>query len=356
MKQAVPVPRSAVSVIPPYHPGKRISGASKLSSNENPFGCSPKAKQAIKKALSEVEIYPDGRGTALVQKLAMLHSIDPAQIILGNGSDEIMSMATASFMEPGYNAVIATPTFSQYEYSTRLFGGEVKKIPLKNGKNDLDAMLAAIDPDTRMVFVCNPNNPTGTYSSQKELERFIAQIPAHILLVLDEAYCEFATAADYPDSLPLLKSYPNLLILRTFSKIHGLAALRLGYGFASPEIIELFLRVKQPFNNNSLALAAGQAALNDTAFVQKTLNTTHRGMEYLTNQMDRLGLSYYPSQANFLCIHTPIPADEVYDHILSFGITIRSLRSFGMDNSIRVSIGTMKNLKAFVRGMESVCS
>ncbi|THB65044.1 MAG: histidinol-phosphate transaminase [Spirochaetaceae bacterium] len=320
------------------------------------MGCSPEVPGAVLAALKEAEVYPDSRGAALVKAIAehLGQGELEQNIILGNGSDEIIGMAASAYIEPGSNAIIARPTFSQYAYAVRLFGGDIQFIDLDEGRHNLKAMAAAVNQKTRIVFLCNPNNPTGTYFSQTELLAFLASIPSRVLVVLDEAYCEFATAKDYPQSIPLLDQYPNLLILRTFSKLHGLAALRLGYGLASPEIIELFLRIKQPFNVNSLAMAAGQAAIKDRNFQQRTLEMNRQGMAYLTDQLDQLGYDYYPSQSNFICIHTDHSADEIYQHMLGYGITIRSLRSFGMEQAIRVTVGPQKALEAFITGLKEL--
>ncbi|GAB6091382.1 histidinol-phosphate transaminase [Spirochaeta dissipatitropha] len=310
--------------------------------------------QAIDQVQQELEVYPDGRGTSLVRKLSEIHSISQDRIILGNGSDDIMIMAAASFIDPGSNSVMPTPSFSQYEFAVRLYGGDVRKVPLKDGNHDLDSMLEAIDENTRIMWICNPNNPTGTYRNHNDIHDFLSKIPGRILVVLDEAYSEYAEAEDYPDSRKFLDEFSNLLVLHTFSKIHGIAALRLGYGFADSDIINCFLRVKQPFNVNGIALAAGEAALNDSIFVKHSLEINQSGMRYLSTELDRLGYTYYPSQANFICIHTPITADQAYTRLMDFGITIRSLSSFGLDHSIRVSIGEMQALQSLVRGLEAI--
>lgn len=355
MNASQPAPRATLSLIPPYHPGKRVTGAVKLSSNENPLGCSDRAREAVISAMREPEVYPDGRGTALVEELAQLHGVTPEQVILGNGSDDIMIMAAASFIEPGTDSVMAAPTFSQYEFAVRLYGGDVLQVPLVDGVHDLEAMLQAVSAKTRIVWLCNPNNPTGTYISHSDVERFLQRIPGHVLVVLDEAYAEFATAADYPDSQSLLKAYSNLLILRTFSKIHGLAALRLGFGMTSAATVEYFLRVKQPFNVNAPAQAAGLAAVRDTEFVERSLQVNREGMLYVTGELDRLQLDYYPSQTNFVCIQLPTTGREAYKLLLKHGITVRDLASFGLERSIRVSIGSMDALQALVRGLGELC-
>ncbi|AFG37061.1 histidinol-phosphate transaminase [Spirochaeta africana] len=351
-----PVPRTSLSLIPAYHPGKRSAGTIKLSSNENPLGYSPDIIPALLAAAGELEVYPDGRGTALIEALAEHHGIPGERIILGNGSDDIMIMAAAAFLEPGTNAVMATPTFSQYEFASRLYGAEVRQVPLIDGNHDLDGMLSQIDTDTRIVWVCNPNNPTGTYRSQAELQGFLQQVPPRVLVILDEAYSEYATAPDYPASPALLNDYPNLVVLHTFSKIYGLAALRLGYGFADPDIIRCFLRVKQPFNVNGLALAAGVAALQDRDFVERSLQVNHDGMQYLTGVLDELNLQYYPSQANFICVTTPVPAQQACTVLQQHGVTVRSLQSFGLDNAIRISIGEMAVLKKLAAGLRKLSS
>ena len=341
--------RSAVTRLEPYIPGELKAGAVKLASNENPFGPSPLAIEAITRDAATVHLYPDQHANRLRQKLSSALGVPADQFIIGDGSDEIMAMITGTYLEPGDNVITATNTFSTYTYATLLFSGEMRTVPLADGRFDLPAIAAAIDGRTRVAFICNPNNPTGTYITEAELRHFLDQVPGTVVVVLDEAYVEFATATDFPDSLALLCEYPNLMVLRTFSKIYGLAGLRVGYGLGTASMIADLNRVKQPFNVGLLSQIAAAAALDDTAFVARSLANNHAGKESLYQALDELGLRYYRTQANFVCIETNRDAKALFRRISELGVTIRPLATFGLPTAIRVTIGTPEQLSLFIR-------
>ncbi|MFP4566225.1 MAG: histidinol-phosphate transaminase, partial [Spirochaetaceae bacterium] len=300
--------RNTLANLEEYVPGKKRAGTIKLSSNENPFGPSPHALEAIAEWAPQVNTYPDGLAAelraALAERIARdsRHAgVGPENIIIGNGSDEVLVITAATFLNPGERAVIPVHTFSQYEFATRLYDGEPVYAPMRDGRILLDEMRALIDENTRMVFVCNPNNPTGTYVGAAELRAFARELPDDVLLVVDEAYKEFADAPDFPDALELTREQSNVLVLRTFSKLYGLASLRVGYGIASAALISSMHMVKPPFNTGLLAQKAATAALSDTAFVEQTLSNNRKQREVLRAELDRLGMPQYPSEANFIC-------------------------------------------------------
>lgn len=335
--------------LPVYQPGKPIEEVKKeynltdvikLASNENPFGSSQAVQAAIVEECSNLAIYPDGAATNVRQALAEHYGLSIEQIIMGNGSDEIVQQITRTYLEPGTNSVMASPSFSMYKINVVIEGAEAREVPLADGVHDLEAMLAQIDNETRVVWVCNPNNPSGTYVNQTELESFLDRVPKHVLVVLDEAYYEYVVAEDYPESVPLLTRYPNLIILRTFSKIYGLAALRVGYGLSSTEIVNKLNHVREPFNTSRVAQAAAIAALKDQAFVKECKQKNREGLEQFYAAFDRLGLFYYPSQANFILVDLNMPGNQVFEHLLRQGIIVRSGEALGFPTFIRITVGT----------------
>jgi len=342
----------------PYAPGKLKPGALKLASNENPLGPSPLAIEAITTALPSLHLYPDGASTALREALSVSLGVPADRFVLGNGSDEVLTLIAGAYIRPGDNAVTADVTFSEYHFAVRLFGGAVKFAPLKEGAFDLSAVADQIDAHTKMVFLCNPNNPTGGYFSQADLERFLSRVPASVLVVLDEAYCHYVEARDYPNSLPLLDRFPNLLVSRTFSKVYGLAALRVGYAVASPAVIRDLSVVKQPFNVNSLAQIAAKAALSDTGFVEKSRTVNREGLRFWTTAFTRLNLFAYPTQANFVAVRLGRDAQAIFAAMAEAGVTIRPLTSFGLHDWIRITIGTEEQnalcLKALEKALDTV--
>lgn len=342
----------------PYSAGKLKPGALKLASNENPLGPSPRGLEALAAAASTVHVYPDGAATALRETLAADLKVPAGQILLGNGSDEVLTLVAAAYVRPGDNAVTADVTFSEYEFAVRLFGGVMRKSPLRDGAFDLDAVAAQIDSRTRIVFLCNPNNPTGGYFTAAALEAFLNRVSPSVLVVLDEAYVHYVEASDYPDSLPLVLNRSNLLVTRTFSKVFGLAALRVGYAVGSAEVIQHLAVVKQPFNVGTLGQVAARAAVGDADFIARSRKVNAEGMRFWTRALADRKLFHYPSQANFLAIRVGRDAQAVFAAMADAGVTIRPLTSFGLTDWIRITVGTKEQnelcLKALDKALDTV--
>jgi histidinol-phosphate aminotransferase len=352
--------RKTIQALSPYVPGKPveelerelgIKNAIKLASNENPLGPSKKALSALGKSIfKKLYRYPEGSGRLLREALAHKHKILPDQIILGNGSDEIMDLAAKTFLDPGEEALMGDLTFAIYRISVTAHHGVSVVVPLKEGRYDLEAMARHLTPKTRLVFVCNPNNPTGTMVTQKELLRFLDRLPAGVIVILDEAYSEYATSPDFPDSVGLVKQGRPLIILRTFSKIYGLAGLRIGYGISQPEILDYLNRVRLPFNTNSLAQAASIAALGDEGHLTKSVRLNEAGKVFLKEALDDLGVRYFPTQANFIYLQLPMDGRSVYEALLREGVIVRHIR----ENWLRVSIGKPAENRRFVKSLKKV--
>ena len=335
--------------LPSYKPGKPIeevkkelglSKVTKLASNENPYGSSPKAVEAIQAIASETAIYPDGYAATIREKVAGKLGVAENQLVFGNGSDEVIQFLCRAFLSPNTNTVTADPTFSQYKLNAAIEGAELREVPCVNGVHDLDAMLEAIDENTRIVWVCNPNNPSGTYVNDKEFSRFLEHVPAHVLVVSDEAYYEYVTAKDYPETLPLLDKFENLIVLRTFSKAYGLAALRIGYGVANSKLISTIDPVRPPFNNTLFAHAAAVAALEDEAFIDYCAEQNAILLKQFEEFCHKHDLSFYPSQTNFILIDFNCPGDEVFDYLLRKGFIVRSGQALGFPTCVRITVGT----------------
>ena len=352
---------SYVRAIAPYQPGKPISELAremglkeksiiKLASNENPFGVSPRAKAAIRKAIAELERYPDGNAFDLKAALSKRYNVPEECIVVGNGSNDLLEMAAAVFLAPGRSAVYSEHCFAVYPLATQSRGARSIVVPAKTYGHDLDAMLAAIAADARVVFVANPNNPTGTFVPGAELETFIARVPRQVAVVVDEAYTEYLPPELRYDSVAWLKKYSNLILTRTFSKVYGLAGLRVGFGFMQPDVAELLNRVRQPFNVNSLALAAATAALSDTKFVAKSTRMNRAGMAVLERAFKRLGLEIIPSCANFITFRVPRAA-AVYEKLLRQGVIVRPLGGYRMPEHLRVTVGTPKENRRFLEAL-----
>jgi histidinol-phosphate aminotransferase len=333
----------------PYKPGKPIDEVKKeyglekvikLASNENPYGSSPKAKEAILQSLNGLEIYPDGYSRALREKLAKHLGINETQIIFGNGSDEVVQIICRAFLEDGTNTVMAKPTFPQYRHNAIIENAEVREIPLAHGQHDLESMLQAIDEHTRVVWICNPNNPTGTYVPESALLSFLEKVPKHVLVVVDEAYYEYVQAEDYPQTVPLLNKYNNLMILRTFSKAYGLAGLRIGYGVASETLIQQMEPAREPFNTSVLAQVAALAAIDDQQFIKDCAEKNKQGLKQFYRFCDEHKLKYYYSEGNFILIDFGIEGNEVFQYLLERGIIVRSGNALGFPTSVRITIGT----------------
>lgn len=333
----------------PYQPGKSIESVKKqynlkqivkLASNENPFGCSKHVQSALEASQPGFAIYPDGYMTNLRELLAAFLKVDPEALIFGNGSDNIIQMISRSLLHPGANTVMATPTFSQYKHNAVIEGAEVREIPLINGEHNLDKMLAAIDDKTNVVWVCSPNNPTGTYVTENKLVAFLEKVPSHVLVVLDEAYYEYVTAEDSFNAIELTRTYPNLITLRTFSKIYGLASLRVGYGIASPSIIKALDPAREPFNVNSFAQTAALAAIGDQEFIQTCKEKNRLGLAQFYDFCKLNQLKYYPSQTNFILIDFNVDGDRVFQYLLEKGYIVRSGKALGFPTSIRITVGS----------------
>lgn len=335
--------------LPPYQPGKSLeevkrqyglTNVIKLASNENPYGCSPAVKKAITAELDRLALYPDGYARILREKVAQHIGVKETQLIFGNGSDEVVQIICRAFLSAGTNTVMAAPTFPQYRHNAVIEGADIREIPLVEGRHDLPKMLEAIDEQTRIVWVCNPNNPTGTYVNETELSEFLRKVPKHVLVVLDEAYYEYATADDYPQTVPLLFEYDNLMILRTFSKAYGLAGLRVGYGIASEAIIQQIEPAREPFNTSSVAQVAAAVALSDQAFIKQCVAKNKQGLAAFYRFCEENGLRYYPSEANFILIDFGIEGNQVFQYLLERGIIVRSGNALGFPTSVRITVGT----------------
>jgi histidinol-phosphate aminotransferase len=354
---------SYVRAIAPYQPGKPISELAremglkekniiKLASNENPLGVSPKAKAAIKKAVAELCRYPDGNAFELKDALGKRYGVPQDCIVVGNGSNDLLEMAAAAFLAPGTSAVYSQHAFAVYPLATQARGARSIVVPARNYGHDLAAMRAAIAADTRVVFVANPNNPTGTFLPGAELEDFIARVPREVAVVVDEAYTEYLPRELRYDSVAWLRKYPNFILTRTFSKVYGLAGLRIGFGLMKPGVADLLNRVRQPFNVNSLALAAATAALGDTKFVTKSVKMNRAGMAVLARSFKKLGLEFIPSCANFITFRVP-ESGAVYGKLLSQGVIVRPLAGYAMPEHLRVTVGTPKENERFLSALKS---
>lgn len=338
-----------IRAIAPYQPGKPTSELArelgleestivKLASNENPLGVSPKAAQAIRAVLDGLARYPDGNGFELKRALSRRFGVAPENIVLGNGSNDVLELAARSFLTPGLSAIYSQHAFAVYPLAVQAMGAQGIAVPAHEYGHDLAAMARAVRPDTRIVFVANPNNPTGTYIAGAALEAFIAGLPSHVLTVLDEAYNEYLEPQFRYDSIAWLKKYPKLVITRTFSKVYGLAGLRVGYALAAPGVADLMNRVRQPFNVNSLSLAAAAAALDDEAFMRESYELNRRGMQQIVAGLQRQGLAHIPSYGNFVTFKVP-GAATVFQKMLKSGVIVRPIANYGMPDHLRVSIG-----------------
>lgn len=354
-----------VQKLSPYVPGKPVDELArelgidpariiKLASNENPLGPSPRVLQALNDALAELTRYPDGNGFELKQRLSQACGVGVEQVTLGNGSNDILEIVARAYLAPGLNAVFSEHAFAIYPIVTQAVGAQAHVADAKEWGHDLPAMLALIDSNTRVVFIANPNNPTGTWFGPSALADFLAQVPEDVLVVLDEAYIEYAEGADLPDGLHFLSAYPNLLVSRTFSKAYGLASLRVGYALSSPAVADVLNRVRQPFNVNSLALAAACAALDDTDYVSQSRRLNESGMQQMEAGLRQMGLGWIPSRANFIAVDLGQEAAPVYEALLREGVIVRPVGGYGMPNHLRVSIGLPAENERFLEALGKV--
>lgn len=351
--------------IAPYQPGKPISELAremgldensiiKLASNENPFGTSPLALEAMRKALGEVMRYPDGSGFELKNALSKKYAVDNDQIVLGNGSNDVLELAARVFLKPGASAVYSQHAFAVYPLVTQAAGANGISVPAKNYGHDIDAILDAIKPETRVVFIANPNNPTGTFLSATDLLRFLKRVSQDVLVVLDEAYNEYLPEISRANTIVWLSSFPNLLITRTFSKIYGLAGIRIGFGLAHANVAGLMNRIRQPFNVNSIGLSGALAAIDDVEFIRRSYELNQAGMLQITTGLRRLGLKYIPSYGNFLsfCVNNG-RATAVYQHLLKQGVIVRPIGIYEMPQFLRVTIGLESENHKFLQSLEN---
>jgi histidinol-phosphate aminotransferase len=350
-----------IRAIAPYQPGKPISelerelgisGIVKLASNENPLGCSPLALSAMHEALKTIALYPDGNGFELKDALSKRYGVEHARIVLGNGSNYMLELAARAFLSPGDKAVYSAHAFAVYPLATQAVGATGISVPAINFGHDLKAMLkAAVEQQAKLVFIANPNNPTGTFLSGDALLVFLRALPGNILVVLDEAYNEYLPVECRYDSVSWLKDFPNLIISRTFSKAYGLAGLRVGYALANLQVADMMNRVRQPFNVNSVAQAAAVAALQDADFVQQTFALNRRGMKQITDGLSKLGLAYIPSLANFVSFKIA-GAARIYPRLLELGVIVRPIASYDMPDYLRVSIGLESENEKFLSALQ----
>ena len=355
----------AVTTIAPYVPGKSIeelerergiTGAVKLASNENPRGPSASVRRALAAATEDLSRYPDGNGARLKAALAERLGVALEQITLGNGSNDVLELAARVAVSPGTAAVMDEHCFVVYPLAVAAAGGVVQRVASANWGHDLAAMAAAVDANTRVVFLANPNNPTGTWVDETSLRRFLSAVPRHVWVVLDEAYIEYGGAPEFPDGIQLLAEHPNLVVTRTFSKIHGLAALRVGYAVSSPEFADLMNRIRQPFNVGGLGLAAAEAALADVAYVEESRLGNAEGMVALERGLADLGFEWIPSIANFLTFDVGPGRDAmaIYNALLDQGVIVRPVANYGMPRHLRVSIGFGEENARFLAALERV--
>ncbi|HHW64192.1 MAG TPA: histidinol-phosphate transaminase [Rhodocyclaceae bacterium] len=351
-----------IRAIMAYQPGKPISELAremgiaeasivKLASNENPLGMSARAREAALAAVGEVARYPDGGAFALKGALCRKFGVRAEQLIVGNGSNDILELVSQAFLAPGLSAVYSRHAFAVYPLATNARGARGIEVAAKNFGHDLDAMLAAIEAQTRVVFIANPNNPTGTFLPGSALEAFLSRVPRHVLVVLDEAYTEYLAPEQRYDSIAWLDRFPNLLVSRTFSKAYGLAGLRVGYGIAHPEVADLMNRVRQPFNVSSVGLAAAEAALADEEFIARSAEINRRGMAQLTTAFVELGLEWIPSAGNFVTFKVG-DAVGINQALLRQGVIVRPIAAYGMPHWLRVSIGLPEENARFIAALK----
>jgi histidinol-phosphate aminotransferase len=349
--------------IAPYEPGKPIeelerelgvTDAIKLASNENPLPPSERVRKAVAAALLQLNRYPDGSGFYLRQAVAKRHGVTAEQIVLGNGSNELIELLVRTFLQPGEEAIVPHPSFVVYPMIVQAAGGIRVMVMLRDHRLDLEAMARAITPMTKLVFIANPNNPTATIVTAEEVEHFMARVPERTIVVFDEAYMEFALGPDFPEALAYVKQGRKVVVLRTFSKAASLAGLRVGYGVADADAIALMNRIRQPFNVNSLAQVAALAALYDDSHVLECVRMIEAGRHFLYEEFKALGIRYVPSRANFVLVDVGRSATDIYQRLLKEGVIVRPMTSFGMETALRVTVGTPEENRRLVKALHTV--
>jgi histidinol-phosphate aminotransferase len=348
--------------IAPYEPGKPIEelerelgihDAIKLASNENPLAPSDRVREAIARALTGLNRYPDGSGFYLRQAIAKKHGVSQDQVVLGNGSNELIELLVRTFLRPGDEAVVPHPSFVVYPMIVQAAGGIRVMVMLKEYRLDLEAMARAITPLTKLVFIANPNNPTATIVTADEVEAFMGRVPERTIVVFDEAYIEFALGPDFPDALNYVKQGRRVVVLRTFSKAASLAGLRVGYGVADADAISLMNRIRQPFNTNALSQVAALAALDDEAHVLECVRMIEAGRHFLYDEFKTLGIKYVPSRANFILVDVGRSAAEIYQKLLHQGVIVRPMTPFGMETALRITVGTPEENRKLVKALRT---
>ena len=363
MEQKPPYKDNIDSIVP-YEPGRPIEEVErtvpfgrvvKLASNENPLGPSRKALRAMRAALRRAHLYPDGSARELKTRLAGEFGLTPEHFVVGNGSNEIIELLARGFLEKGDNVISSETSFLVYPLIAQVCGAVYREVPMTDFRYDLKGILGAIDPRTRLIFIANPNNPTGTYVNANEVEDFLSKVPKQVVVCFDEAYLDFVEAKDFPYLLFHIKANkPNVILLRTFSKSFGLAGLRVGYGMATPEMVRYLEKVRQPFNVNRIAQAGAIAALDDRIFLWRSRRLVSRGRQYLYRKLAQMGLEYVASEANFVLIDVKRDARGVFEALMKRGVIVRAMGAYGLPHHIRVSIGTRLELMKFVRALKAV--
>jgi len=352
-----------VRELQPYQPGKPVeelqrelglSNIIKLASNENPLGSSEKVKESLQTVLGELSRYPDGSAYLLKKALSEHLGVAENRITIGNGSNDLLELVARVFLLPGDEAIVSQHAFVVYPLVTKAVGAELITVPAKNWGHDLPSMAAAVTDKTRLLFIANPNNPTGTWSSTAELTDLLEKLPESVLVILDEAYFEYVQDADYPNGLTLTEQYPNLVITRTFSKVYGLASLRVGYSVSHPDIADLMNRIRQPFNVNAMSLAAAEAALSDQEYVRRSVDLNNNGMQQLVDGFTRMGIDHIPSAGNFISLDVGSDAMPIYEALLREGVIVRPIGVYQMPHHLRVTIGLEQENSRFLDSLQKV--
>ncbi len=368
MRKLIDLAAPGVRGLTPYLPGKPIeelerelgvSNIIKLASNENPLGPSPRVLAAIQAVLPELWLYPDGNGFILKAKLSELLGVRPEQITLGSGSSDLLDFAVRAFVTPADEVMFSEHAFAIYSIVTRTAGATARIVPARHWGNDLTAMAQAISERTKLIFIANPNNPTGTWLPGVELEAFLRDLPDHVMVLLDEAYFDYAAhpamgAVGYPNGIEWVERFPQLIVARTFSKSYGIAGLRVGYGVSHPEVADLLNRVRPPFNVNTLGLVAAASALEDSDHLARTLELNSTGMAQLTKGFGEMGLEFIPSVGNFVSVDVGRPAAPVYDALLREGVIVRPVANYGMPNHLRITVGLPEENQRCLEAMARV--
>ncbi len=360
----IPTPRSIINTLKVYVPGRSIEAVAeefgledvvKLASNENALGFPIQDEAFFRSVIASLHYYPDAAACSLAGLLSSTLSVANDQIILGNGSDEILQMIAMAYLNPGEEVISSKVTFSEYEFVTKLMDGRFVEVPVSGYGYDLAAILSAVTPKTKLIFIANPNNPTGTIITKPEMAAFMANVPDRVMVILDEAYFDYVEDPDFAGGIDLLSTYRNLIVLRTFSKIFGLAGLRIGLGVADASIIQVLSKVRQPFNVNSVAIKAAEWMLTyGQTYIKKSREMNHSGKHYFYAELEAMGLQYVKTEANFVLIETGFSAKVIFDRLLVAGVIVRPLESFGLSHAIRVTIGTAEQNHRFFIAFKTI--